>query len=143
MLLTNIQSTRHLTAHRKATRRAAFTLLEVLIVVAILVILASAASISLFRYLEDAKVGKAKTEMTTIVGAVKKYYSEQGSWPDQGGLVQTIGPMIEGNQQLRDPWGGTYQLSIESEQQADGTANQRPFVTCTPPGKPAFRMPPN
>ena len=61
MLLTNIR-----TARRKAARRAAFTLLEVLIVVAILVILASAASISLFRYLEDAKVGRAKTDMRVI-----------------------------------------------------------------------------
>src|SRR5580704_11040622 len=105
MLLTNVRSTR-----RKATRRAAFTLLEVLIVVAILVILASAASISLFRYLEDAKVGKAKAEMMTIVGAIKKYYSERGEWPDPGSLVQTIGPMIEGNQTLTDPWGGIYKF---------------------------------
>ena len=60
MLLTTIRTARQ-RAENRAVRRAAFTLLEVLIVVAILVILASAASIALFRYLEDAKVGRAKT----------------------------------------------------------------------------------
>ena len=47
-----------------------------LIVVAILVILASAASIAYFRYLEDAKVGRAKTDMRAIEQALKKYYTE-------------------------------------------------------------------
>jgi general secretion pathway protein G len=136
MLLTNIR-----TARRKAARRAAFTLLEVLIVVAILVILASAASISLFRYLEDAKVGKAKTEMNTIKSCIGKYYTEHQDWPPQGSLVQTVGPMMEGNQTLTDPWGGTYTFSIEGEQQADGTTNMRPYVYCNPPGKPPIRVP--
>ncbi len=136
MLLTNIRTTR-----RKAGRRAAFTLLEVLIVVAILVILASAASISLFRYLDDAKVGKAKAEMNTILGAVKKYYSEKLDWPDPNSLQQTVGPMIEGNPTLQDPWGGVYRLDVRGEAQADGTQSQRPFITCQPPGKPMIQVP--
>ncbi|HEV3383717.1 MAG TPA: type II secretion system protein [Gemmata sp.] len=136
MLLTSIRSTR-----RRATQRAAFTLLEVLIVVAILVILASAASISLFRYLDDAKVGKAKTEMNTILGAVKKYYTEKMEWPDSSSLVTTIGPMIEGNQTLTDPWGGQYVLIVQGEAQADGTQTQRAFIRCQPPGKPLIQVP--
>jgi general secretion pathway protein G len=137
MLLTNIRSRRG-----KATRRAAFTLLEVLIVVAILVILASAASVSLFRYLEDAKVGKAKAEMNTILGAVKKYYTEHQQWPDPGSLPATIGPMIEGNPGLNDPWGGVYQLRTGGEQQADGTVNDRAYIVCQPPGgKPPIQVP--
>jgi type II secretory pathway pseudopilin PulG len=110
-------------------------------VVAILVILASAASISLFRYLDDAKVGKAKAEMNTILGAVKKYYTEKLEWPDASSLTQTIGPMIEGNPGLIDPWGGQYQLRIVGEAQADGTQTQRPYLTCQPPGKPMIQVP--
>jgi general secretion pathway protein G len=137
MLLTNIRTRRG-----KATRRAAFTLLEVLIVVAILVILASAASVSLFRYLEDAKVGKAKAEMNTVLGAVKKYYTEHGDYPDPGSLPTTIGPMIEGNPGLNDPWGGVYSLRTSGEQQADGTTNNRAFIICQPPGgKPMIQVP--
>lgn len=138
MLLTNIRSTN---MRRKAARRAAFTLLEVLIVVAILVILASAASVSLFRYLEDAKVGKAKAEMNTILGAVKKYYTENQRWPDQGSLPATIGPMIEGNPGLNDPWGGVYTFGTQDDPQADGTVNTRAFIYCQPQGKPRIQVP--
>jgi general secretion pathway protein G len=133
-----------LRTRRNARRRAAFTLLEVLIVVAILVILASAASISLFRYLEDAKVGKAKTEMNAVLGVVKKYYAEKGEWPPNGGLAATCGPMMEGNPQLLDPWNQPYQLEVRGETQSDGTTNQRPFIISTGPttvGKPAIQVP--
>jgi general secretion pathway protein G len=142
MLLTNLQSAPLQSARRRATRRAAFTLLEVLIVVAILVILASAASISLFRYLEDAKVGKAKAEMNTILGAVKKYYTEHQEYPDPSSLQTTIGPMIEGNPQLLDPWQQPYRLITNAESQADGTSTLRAFIQCQPPnGKPLIQVP--
>lgn len=139
MLLTNLQTSR-----RRGARRAAFTLLEVLIVVAILVILASAASFSLFRYLDDAKKGKAQTEMNAILTCVKKYYAEHGEWPPAGNLAATVGPMMEGNQQLLDPWGQPYTLSLKQEQQADGTTTERPFIQCNgiaATGKPAFTVP--
>jgi general secretion pathway protein G len=138
MLLTNIR-----TARKRAARRAAFTLLEVLIVVAILVILASAASVSLFRYLEDAKVGKAKAEMNTILGAVKKYATEhEGNYPEPNSLTATIGPMIEGNPGLLDPWMTPYQLVTAPEQQADGTTTNRAYIVCQPPnGKPRIQVP--
>jgi general secretion pathway protein G len=139
MLLTHMRSTR-----KSDSRRAAFTLLEVLIVVAILVILASAASISLFRYLEDAKVGKAKAEMNTILGAIKKYYSEKQEWPPPNSLQTTVGPMVEGNPQLLDPWGQPYQYTVKQQQQADGTTMDRPYVFCQPPGgKPPIQVPEN
>jgi general secretion pathway protein G len=134
MLLTNIRSTR-----RKAARRAAFTLLEVLIVVAILVILASAASISLFRYLEDAKVGRAKNDMRVIAGAYNKYYMEKGSWPQN---IQEVGPYLEaGSNGLLDPWNQVYQVMIDQTPSDDGQQKERPIVMCQPPGKPAIRYP--
>ena len=130
------------TMRRSAARRAAFTLLEVLIVVAILVILASAASVSLFRYLEDAKVGKAKAEMNTILGACKKFYTEQNDWPTN--LATQIGPMIEGNPNCLDPWGQPYVFDHRPEQQADGTTTDRAFIICQPPnGKPRITVPQN
>jgi len=135
MLLTNIR-----TARRKAARRAAFTLLEVLIVVAILVILASAASISLFRYLEDAKVGRAKTDMRVIEQAYKKVYAEKGQWPQS---IGEISPQIEqGQAGLLDPWQRPYSVEIRSMQQDDGQQIERPIVTCQPPGgKPMIQWP--
>jgi len=135
MLLTNIR-----TARRKAARRAAFTLLEVLIVVAILVILASAASISLFRYLEDAKVGRAKTDMRVIEQAYKKVYAEKGDWPQS---IGEIAPQLEqGQEGLLDPWKQPYSVEIITVQQSDGQTMQRPLVKCQPPGgKPMIQWP--
>jgi general secretion pathway protein G len=136
MLLTNIRSTR-----RKATRRAAFTLLEVLIVVAILVILASAASISLFRYLEDAKVGRAQNDMRVISGAYQKYYMEKQEWPTS---IAQVAPYLEqGNDGLLDPWKQPYQAQIVTVMAEDGTSKERPQIMCQPPGgKPPVFFPP-
>jgi uncharacterized protein (TIGR03067 family) len=55
---------------------------------------------------EKAKVERAKSEMQTILRAVKKYYAEHQEWPDLNKLQTTIGPMIEENPTLTDPWGG-------------------------------------
>jgi general secretion pathway protein G len=137
MLLTTVRDARR---SATATRRAAFTLLEVLIVVAILVILASAASIALFRYLEDAKVGRAKTDMRVIELAYKKYYAEKGTWPEN---IQQIAPQLEQDQAgLIDPWGGIYHVEIVGIQQSDGQSVERPIVKCQPPGnKPLIQWP--
>lgn len=124
----------------RTTRRAAFTLLEVLVVVAILVILAGVASISIFRYLEDAKVGRAKNDMRVIEGAYKKYYMEKSEWPQD---VSQIAPQLEAGQaSLLDPWGNPYTVQVVDMQQADGQSVQRPVVYCQPPGgKPQIQFP--
>jgi len=139
MLLTTVRTAR-VRAGNRAVRRAAFTLLEVLIVVAILVILASAASIAYFRYLEDAKVGRAKNDMRVIEQAYKKYYGEHSQWPDN---IQMIAPELEQDQAgLFDPWGQQYQVQIADMTQSDGQSVQRPVVYCQPPGnKPRIQWP--
>ena len=116
-----------------------------LIVVAILVILASAASIAFFRYLEDAKVGRAKADMKTIETAINTYYATNSQWPpqQQGGL-QAIAPLLtQGQQGLLDPWGNPYQWQLEMTQDVtDGTSREYPVVMCQPPGgKPAIYVP--
>lgn len=135
MLLTNIRSTRR----KVAARRAAFTLLEVLIVVAILVILASSASIALFRYLDDAKVGRAKNDMRVLSGAYQKYYMEKSQWPAS---IGEIAPYLEaGSASLYDPWNQPYQVQIDESPSEDGQAKQRPVFFCQPPGKPRIQWP--
>lgn len=128
------------TARQRATRRAAFTLLEVLIVVAILVILGGAASVAYFRYLEDAKAGRAQNDMRVIAGVYQKYYGENGHWPPQ---ITDIAPQLENGQQgLLDPWLHPYQVQINTVAQPDGTTQEKPLVICQPPnGKPAITYP--
>src|SRR5947207_15916544 len=98
----------------RVAARSAFTLLEVLIVVAILVVLAGVSSIYVFRYLHDAKVDAAKTSATTLSKACQAYEIRYGGRPES--LLQLIQPpdagkpFIEGGQEaLVDPWGQPFQ----------------------------------
>ena len=63
------------------TNRKGFTLIEIVIAVAIVAVFAAAISPMVFRHLEDAKVGKATNETETIATAVLSYYKDVGKWP--------------------------------------------------------------
>ena len=110
------ETTRMLTtarsARQRAARRAAFTLLEVLIVVAILVILAGSASIALFKYLDDAKKGRAKADMMSIEhGAARSLV--HGEWRERNGYDRSntapvAAKLEQGSNGLISPWGTPY-----------------------------------
>jgi general secretion pathway protein G len=100
----------------KAATRSAFTLLEVLIVVAILVVLAGVSSIYVFRYLEEAKVDRCKADVQTIAKAAQAYQIRHGHLPESILLLiqPTDGalPYLEnGVEAIRDPWGQQYQYN--------------------------------
>lgn len=61
--------------------RGGFTLIEIVIAVAIVAIFAAAMSPMVFRHLEDAKIGKAQNETEIIASAVLNYYKDVGAWP--------------------------------------------------------------
>lgn len=125
---------------QKASRRAAFTLLEVLVVVAILVILAGVATISVFRYLEDAKVGRAKNDMLAIKKAYETYYTQNLTWPQDPSAVYSL--LEQGPAAFQSPWPNvTYNVELQSTPQQDGSTVDRPVVTCQPPGKPLIAVP--
>jgi len=96
-------------------RRAAFTLLEVLIVVAILVILAGVGGVTMLKYLDDARKDKARIDVKTLSDVVKTYEVKHDGPPaNLQALTQpdTDGskPYLESAEALRDPWGGEYQF---------------------------------
>ncbi len=61
--------------------RGGFTLIEIVIAVAIVAIFAAALSPMVFRHLEDSKVAKAQSESKTIATAILSYYKDTGEWP--------------------------------------------------------------
>ena len=63
------------------TNRRGFTLIEIVIAVAIVAVFAAAISPMVFRHLEDAKVSKAQNETETIASAILSYYKDVGKWP--------------------------------------------------------------
>lgn len=95
-----------------AAARSGFTLLEVLIVVAILVVLAGVASVYVFRYLDDAKVDRAKADVQTLTRAAQSYEIRFGELPAQLSLLaappDSGKPFVE-TDALNDPWGKPYQ----------------------------------
>jgi general secretion pathway protein G len=120
------------TARRRATRRAAFTLLEILVVVAIVVILAGVGVVATTTYLENAKKSKAQLGCKGLATAVETYYtnpSSSNTYPQS--LQELLTPpwgggslLKNGQQDLMDPWGKPYTYELRS--QNDGT--QVPFV---------------
>jgi general secretion pathway protein G len=96
---------------RKQTRRG-FTLMEVLVVVAILVILASLASVGVFYYLEQSKENAALIGVQTLDKAVNSYaISHNGTHAeslDQLTVPEEGKPASLEPSALIDPWGRRY-----------------------------------
>src|SRR5689334_23362148 len=65
----------------QAARRAAFTLMEMLVVVAILVVLAGAAVPIYLNYLANARIDRAKTDVVALQTAVEAYTTQHGTPP--------------------------------------------------------------
>jgi general secretion pathway protein G len=103
-------------------RRVAFTLMEMLVVVAIIVALAAIGGFYLLGALSDSKEGIAEAQVRgALTQACTHYNLKHGEWPQQ--LNQLLakdalgGPYLESADALVDPWGHPYQYD------AAGTLN--------------------
>jgi general secretion pathway protein G len=119
--------------------RAGFTLLEVLVVVAILVILATVATFSVVSYLRGAREDQATLQAQNIQKAAMSYYAKAGIWPQSLEILAVrdpsngVGPFLEGGaSSITDPWGQPYQFNVIQ----DESGNERFVVfTTSPDGK--------
>jgi general secretion pathway protein G len=109
---------------RKVAHRSAFTLMEVLVVVAILVILAGVAVVAVPKYIEDARKSKAMLACKSLEQACEAYHispqNPDGSWPQAGDLLHPFGGsatsfLKNGDQDLKDPWGNPYQIEVRTK----------------------------
>lgn len=109
---------------RSMTRRAAFTLVEVLVVVAIVVILASIGTLATFKFLEDAKVDAARAKAEQLQVYAKTWMTRNDNM-----IPQDIGVLAQyaedGERALYDPWGGRYAIA---EVQDPQTGRPRLFI---------------
>ncbi len=98
-------------APRRNARRA-FTLMEVLVVVAIIVVLASIGFVA-FRYLGESKEQICKTRIKVVEDAVSAYYLKNGGFP--ASLEELITPPDSNTpaylepSAILDPWGKPFE----------------------------------
>jgi general secretion pathway protein G len=104
-----------------------FTLVELLVVVAILGILATGAVVYVPRFLESGNKGAAEKDVQALKTAVTQYYTDKRKYPDNlDVLVDTSGdkePYIEGGEgALIDPWGNKYEIKFK------GNKKNSPYI---------------
>jgi len=88
-----------------------FTLLEIMIVLAIICVLASIATPAFLSYRTKAKIALAVAEIRLIEKEIQLYQIKWDSLPD------SLGDMKSGN--LNDPWGNPYQYLKLAEEDED------------------------
>jgi len=84
--------------NRRWTARSAFTLIEVLIVIAIIVALTGLVGLALFSKQKEAKTGLAQADLNTISAAMKSFRLKYERWP-----TDTEGIEVLWNKEKLDP----------------------------------------
>jgi type II secretion system protein G len=105
------QSPEHAPLKSLRSVRSAFTLMEVLVVVAIIFIMASASTIVVFRYLDSSKEKLAKAGVKTIESVVTAYKIDHGNYPQSlAELTQSPDGKAAALEEtaLLDPWEQPY-----------------------------------
>lgn len=133
MLLRSHRTNAPLSALRAS--RTGFTLLEVLVVVAIIVMLAGVGGYYVLQQYEEAKVKRAKIDAETLSGAVETFKLNNGDYPQsidqlaqpQGVNATPLCPI----EKTRDPWGQPYQLDPTGPHNG---GNKADVFTTTPKG---------
>jgi general secretion pathway protein G len=106
----------------QARARSGFTLMEIVVVVAIILILASAGIVVYTNMLISTREDRAKLDCHSLELAVGTYFSKHGVYPDS--LQQLTQRQPDGSpalleaKALNDPWGNAYVYEPRTRHQA-------------------------
>lgn len=93
--------------HRpRGWRRGGFSFIEIMVVVVIMGLLASAVTVKVIGYMDTAKVNRAKSDLATIVDAVEAYHLKNSRYPTNEEGLKNL-PL----KNRLDPWGNPYEYS--------------------------------
>jgi general secretion pathway protein G len=104
---------------RRPRRRRGFTLMEILLVLAILVVLASMVGVGYVRIQQNAFKNSARTQLTLLEDAVKTYMLDVGTMPsslndllqpppDLPNPAKWAGPYLDKQNLPVDPWNSPF-----------------------------------
>ncbi|MEM9364790.1 MAG: type II secretion system major pseudopilin GspG [Planctomycetota bacterium] len=97
------------------TRNAAFSLVELIVVMVIIGLLSGLVAVQTRSYLNTSRQNAARAEIATIVGALESFYADQSRYPsnDEGLEVLVTGTESVPDGFLKgiplDPWGNPYE----------------------------------
>jgi general secretion pathway protein G len=99
---------------RKLIRRKqrGMTLLEIIVVVAILSLMMGGAVFALMPALKQAKVDQARMDINVIEQALKAHYIKKGKYPDSGNLQSLVTEQYL-DKLPQDPWNADYVYMLE------------------------------
>lgn len=111
---------------RDRNNERGFTLLELLVVLAILGVLAGLAAPRVLAYLGDAKSDAAAVQLERLASTLDLYRLDTGRYPtSQEGLAALVerpadterwnGPYLKKSEMLRDPWGKIFKYRSPGE----------------------------
>jgi general secretion pathway protein G len=112
-----VRSTNQVTAR---SARQGFTLLEVLVVVAIIVMLAGVGSFYVYQRFEEAKVSRAKMDVRKLAGLVNTFRLNNND--EIPGNLQVLtqqqpsgGDPLALPDEVMDPWSKPYQIEVSGD----------------------------
>lgn len=105
---------------------AGLTLLEIMVVLAIIALVVSLTAPRLMESFGRAKSQAAEVQMNTIKGALQLYYIDVGRYPTEAegltallqapsGAADWDGPYVDDSEDIMDPWGRTYLYRYPAE----------------------------
>ena len=103
---------------RRASR--GMTLIEIMVVLVILGLIASAVVIAVFPQLQKARVDRTTLDIGNIDSALKLYNARKGKFPDTATGLKALVDMEILDKMPKDAWGNDYVYTLE---------NGRPVVT--------------